>query len=72
MVICAFSDMHGELDFKIKPCDIVLICGDIVPLRIQNYTTPSEIWLKNTFLPWCTSLPCEKVLFVAGNHKNFL
>lgn len=68
MKICAFSDMHGNLDFKVEPCDIVMICGDIVPLRIQRWTEPSLDWFKNVFLPWCTELPCEKVLFVGGNH----
>ena len=72
MKICAFSDMHGQLDFKVEPCDIVLIGGDIVPLNIQAYTTPSEIWFKEVFIPWCNNLPCEKVVFIAGNHDHFL
>lgn len=71
MRICAFSDMHGQLEFKVEPCDIVMICGDILPLKIQNFTDPSEDWLRDVFIPWCTNLPCEKVLFVAGNHKLF-
>ena len=62
------SDMHGQYDFEVKPCDIVLICGDIVPLRIQNYSKDSEEWFKTFFIPWCNNLPCEKVIFVAGNH----
>lgn len=70
--ICAFSDMHGQLNFDIKPCDIVLICGDIIPLDIQFSMTKSEIWLKNVFIPWCNNLPCEKVIFIAGNHDFFL
>lgn len=68
MKICAFSDTHGQYDFDIKPCDIVLIGGDIVPLDIQKNDTACEEWLKTFFIPWCTSLPCEKVVFVAGNH----
>ena len=71
MRICAFSDMHGQLDFKVEPCDIVLIGGDIVPLNIQSYSTPSEKWFKTVFIPWCTNLPCEKVVFIAGNHDFF-
>lgn len=65
------SDMHGQMDFKIEPCDIVLICGDIVPLKIQGYTKESEEWLKTFFIPWCLNLPCEKVVFIAGNHDFF-
>ena len=72
MKICAFSDMHGQLDFKVEPCDIVLIGGDIIPLKIQNYTVESEEWFKTVFIPWCNDLPCEKVVFIAGNHDFFL
>jgi Icc-related predicted phosphoesterase len=71
MRLCAFSDIHGQLDFKVEPCDIVMICGDILPLKIQNFTDPSEVWLRDVFIPWCTALPCEKVLFVAGNHDFY-
>lgn len=68
MKICGISDMHGQYDFEIEPCDIVLICGDIVPLKIQKNDIQSEEWLKTFFIPWCTDLPCEKVIFIAGNH----
>lgn len=71
MKICAISDMHGQYDFKVEPCDIVLICGDIVPLKIQFYSKDSEEWLKTFFIPWCNNLPCEKVVFIAGNHDFF-
>ena len=72
MRICAFSDMHGNLDFTIEKCDLVLICGDIVPLKIQNNPIKSEAWFATQFIPWCMNLPCQKVLFVAGNHDFFL
>ena len=71
MKICAFSDMHGQYDFKVEPCDIVLICGDIVPLKIQKYTQESEEWIKTCFIPWCNNLPCDKVIFIAGNHDFY-
>jgi Icc-related predicted phosphoesterase len=72
MKICAFSDMHGQINFKVEPCDIVLIGGDIIPLKIQDYTVESEEWFKTVFIPWCNDLPCEKVVFIAGNHDFFL
>ena len=68
MRICAISDMHGQYNFKIEPCDIVLICGDIVPLYVQMSSKDSEEWFKTFFIPWCNNLPCEKVVFVCGNH----
>jgi Icc-related predicted phosphoesterase len=49
-----------------------LIGGDIIPLKIQNYTVESEEWFKTVFIPWCNDLPCEKVIFIAGNHDFFL
>ena len=66
--ICAISDMHGKLDFDIKPCDILCICGDIIPLRVQTMHQDSIDWLIDTFIPWCEKQPCEKVFFIAGNH----
>lgn len=72
MVICAISDMHGNLDFTIDKCDLVLIAGDITPLNIQWSRELSEEWFKDTFLPWCNSLPCDKVVMVGGNHDKFL
>ena len=71
MRICAFSDMHGQYDFKVEPCDIVLICGDIVPLKIQKYTQESEEWIKTFFISWCNNLRCDKVIFIAGNHDFY-
>lgn len=72
MKICAFSDMHGKYDFVVEPCDIVLICGDIIPLNIQHNDGKSEEWFKTFFIPWCNNLPCEKVVFVAGNHDKLM
>lgn len=66
--VCAFSDIHGRLDFEIEPVDIVLICGDIVPLYYQNSNKVSKDWLIEEFIPWCNSLPCEHVFLIAGNH----
>lgn len=63
--------MHGQYDFKVEPCDIVLICGDILPLKIQKYTQESEEWIRTFFIPWCNNLPCDKVIFIAGNHDFY-
>lgn len=69
--ICAVSDLHGDLP-EIKPCDLVLICGDIVPLNKQQSFKRSLSWFKNKFISWCESLPCDKVIFIAGNHDLFM
>ena len=66
--ICAISDMHGKLDFDIEPCDILCICGDIVPLNVQTFHQGTIKWLMKTFIPWCEKQPCEKIFLIAGNH----
>lgn len=66
--ICAMSDLHGYLP-SVEPCDLVLICGDIVPLRIQGRTKDSYKWFSTEFKEWAMNLPCDKVIFIAGNHE---
>ena len=68
MKVCAISDMHGILNFDIEPCDILCICGDIVPLRMQTYHEGTLKWLAKEFVPWCEKQPCNKVFLIAGNH----
>lgn len=68
MKVCAISDMHGKLNFDIEKCDILCICGDIMPLNIQTYHDAGIKWLKKTFIPWCEKQPCDKVFLIAGNH----
>ncbi len=71
--ICALSDLHGTLlpvrDY-FEPCELVCICGDISPLSIQSNHRKMRHWLINTFRPWCESLPCDKAIFIAGNHDD--
>lgn len=71
MKICAFSDIHGNLIHIDEKCDIVLICGDIMPLAIQYSINKSLSWLRTKYLPWCEGLPCDKVIYIAGNHDFF-
>lgn len=70
MKVCAMSDLHGDLP-EIKSCDLVLICGDSVPLNVQASTNGTKKWYKNKFKTWADNLPCEKVIFIAGNHEIF-
>lgn len=68
MKLIAISDLHGHLP-KIKTsCDVICICGDIMPLDIQFEYHEGVKWLTNKFIPWVDSLPCKKVMMVAGNH----
>lgn len=62
------SDLHGYLP-EINPCELVLICGDIVPLSAQGSSRYTSRWYERAFKTWAESLPCDKVIFIAGNHE---
>ena len=75
MKVIALSDLHGTLlpiEDYFEPCELVCSCGDIVPLNIQANSHKTRQWLINKFKPWCESLPCDKVIFIAGNHDIYL
>lgn len=74
MRVIAVSDLHGYLPDpeSIPACDVVCICGDIVPLEYQNDDAASIAWFCLEFVPWSDELDCKKVIFIAGNHDFFL
>lgn len=72
MKVCAISDLHGDLITDIQPCDLVIICGDSVPLNKQASERKTWRWYINQFKDWAENLPCEKVLFIAGNHELYV
>jgi Icc-related predicted phosphoesterase len=67
MKITAISDIHGDLPI-IDPCDVLCICGDILPLEIQKDPIRSIAWLAGRFSNWCEKTPCDKIILIAGNH----
>lgn len=67
MTIAAISDIHGYLPILNK-CDVVCICGDIIPLNIQRDIKKSLTWLNTEFKEWVQELPCKKVIMTPGNH----
>lgn len=73
MKVCAISDLHGQIsNVHIKKCDILCICGDIIPLRMQNNIKHSDGWFVEKFIPWCQEQDCEQVYLVGGNHDFFM
>lgn len=68
MKICVTSDLHGYLP-EIEPCELLLICGDIVSLKHQRYSKSCKKWYTKVFQPWINNLPCDKILFIPGNHE---
>lgn len=79
MKIAVVSDLHGNLPIYpsdywkgLEECELLLICGDIIPLHIQFNMVASKQWLIEEFKPWAVSLPVEQVYFIAGNHDAFM
>lgn len=72
MKICGISDIHGNLYNGIPECDVLCICGDIVPLNIQRQMDASTKWWSNRFAEWAKKLPCKKIIVVPGNHDFYL
>lgn len=72
MKICGISDIHGNLYNEIPKCDVLCICGDIVPLNIQRDIKESDKWFTEDFIKWINNLPCNKVIIVPGNHDFYL
>lgn len=75
MKIAVISDLHGILPIYpskywdgLEECEILLICGDILPLNIQFDMPKSRKWLIEDFKMWASDLPVEKVYIIAGNH----
>ena len=68
MKICVMSDLHGELPDAHEVAEITLICGDIIPLRIQRNKPQSQKWLETEFIYWVKNWSSEKVYLIAGNH----
>ena len=72
MKICGISDLHGYLPDNIPTCDVLCISGDIIPLQIQRKSFASIRWWLRDFCNWVCRLPCNKVIFTAGNHDIVL
>jgi len=69
--ICALSDLHGYLPEITEPADIMLLAGDVIPLKIQFNKPASKTWLETEFAYWIKGLPVDKVYMVAGNHDAY-
>lgn len=67
MKIVAISDLHGHL-ISLPPADVICIAGDISPVRSHLDIEAQWRWYQQRYLPWVESLPCKKVITVAGNN----
>jgi Icc-related predicted phosphoesterase len=79
MTIAIISDLHGNLPIypcdwwgDLQSCELLLICGDILPLHLQRDNELSKEWLEQEFKPWASMLPVEHIYFIAGNHDIYM
>lgn len=65
MIIRAVADLHGHLP-DIKPCDLLLVGGDSLPMYSHEPEYQRE-WCGDVFRPWLDSIDAE-VVGIGGNH----
>lgn len=75
MKIAVLSDLHGILprvDSGIweDDAEVLILCGDLLPLSIDQNIPNSLLWFETTFMEWRKTLPFKKVFFIAGNHDK--
>jgi len=70
MKIAFIADMHGMLDFKVDPCDLLVMAGDICPCRGFPYQACmfQENWLNVELRYWLADQPIKECVAIAGNH----
>ena len=70
MKIVCISDCHGNFNFEVPECDLLLIAGDVCPA--YHDPLPSlelqKNWLKNEFNGWLGFQPAKHKVMIAGNH----
>lgn len=70
MKITFISDAHGNLNFKIQPCELLIMAGDMCPSTHNGMESIilQENWLRTRFKTWLSKQPFNECIFVAGNH----
>jgi hypothetical protein len=67
MKIVAMSDLHGYLPEVVPACDLLLLAGDLAPVRNHALDYQAS-WLNGDFRHWLRRLPARKIVGIAGNH----
>jgi Icc-related predicted phosphoesterase len=71
MVIAALSDLHGWLPPTLPQCDVVVIAGDVSPVRGVPHTVKAQTeWAVTEFYRWLEKIPVP-VVMTWGNHDWF-
>jgi predicted phosphodiesterase len=67
MKIVAMSDMHGLLPETVPACDLLLLAGDLAPVKNHGISFQAD-WLDWEFRYWLKRQPARKIVGIAGNH----
>jgi len=70
MKLGMISDLHSNLNFKVEPCDLLLIAGDLCPAQHNEMSSINlqAAWLNINFMSWFNSQPVKEGVAVFGNH----
>src|SRR5579859_4020052 len=67
MKVVAMSDLHGYLPSSLPACDLLLLAGDVAPVRDHSPLRQAS-WLNHEFRSWLKGVPARKIIVIAGNH----
>lgn len=65
--VVATSDLHGDLP-EIPECDLLLIGGDLCPIKGPHYPHEQRSWLRTSFAYWLEEVPAKEIAWILGNH----
>lgn len=68
MRVACIGDQHGQLDFTIPDCDLILHAGDICPDWRINSALNQLNWLNTKFKDWMEKQPQVPWVATWGNH----
>jgi len=70
MKIGCFADTHGTLDFRVDPCDLLVIAGDLCEGTTNELFSAMKQpnWLNVEFRYWLADQPVKECVMIAGNH----
>jgi len=75
--IQAIADTHGSYFIEqLEPCDLLLMAGDISPVRCDHSYQNQKQWFEDTFVPQLKEIQergiAKYIVFIAGNHDHYL
>lgn len=71
MLLCALSDTHRGILPQIKPCDILILAGDILDVGRAQGSSLIDIYSStDDLISWLKNQPATYKIYVPGNHDG--